>query len=52
MSKGEMHDVAMRGRLAALVIAAAVALLVVGGAMLFGMGKPAQAQEPCTTNFV
>jgi uncharacterized repeat protein (TIGR01451 family) len=45
-----MHDVAMRRRLAALVIAA-VALLVVGGAMLFGMGKPAQAQEPCTTNF-
>lgn len=47
-----MHDVAMRKRLAALVIAAAVALLVVSGAMLFGMGKPAQAQSvpepPCT----
>jgi len=28
-----------------LVIAAAVALLVVSGAMLFGMGKPAQAQS-------
>jgi hypothetical protein len=38
-----MHDVAMRGRLAALVIAAAVAVLLVGGAMLFGMGKPADA---------
>jgi Bacterial Ig-like domain len=50
-----MHDVAMRRRLAALVIAAAVALLVVGGAMLFGMGKPAQAQSdpepPCNFNF-
>ena len=46
-----MHDVAMRRRLAALVIAAAVALLVVSGAMLFGMGKPAQAQEPCNTAF-
>jgi hypothetical protein len=48
-----MHDVAMRSRLAALVIAAAVALLVVSGAMLFGMGNPAQAQSnpepPCTT---
>jgi uncharacterized repeat protein (TIGR01451 family) len=50
-----MHDVAMRRMLAALVIAAAVALLVVSGAMLFGMGKPAQAQSdpepPCTFNF-
>jgi Domain of unknown function DUF11 len=46
-----MHDVAMRSRLAAFVIAAAVAMLVVSGAMLFGMGKPAQAQEPCTTDF-
>jgi uncharacterized repeat protein (TIGR01451 family) len=50
-----MHDVAMRRRLAALVIAAAVALLVVSGALLFGMGKPAQAQSvpepPCTTLF-
>jgi hypothetical protein len=36
-----MHDVAMRRMLAALVIAAAVALLVVSGAMVFGMGKPA-----------
>jgi hypothetical protein len=36
-------------RLAALVIAAAVALLVVSGAMLFGMGKPAQAQETYTS---
>ena len=49
-----MHDVAMRSRLAALVIAAAVALLVVSGAMLFGMGNPAQAQSlpepPCTPN--
>jgi uncharacterized repeat protein (TIGR01451 family) len=36
-----------------LVIAAAVALLVVSGALLFGMGKPAQAQSfpepPCGT---
>jgi Ca2+-binding RTX toxin-like protein len=39
-----MHDVSMR-RLQALVIAAAVALLVVSGALLFGMGKPAQAQS-------
>src|SRR5918995_6194193 len=50
-----MHDVAMRRRLAALVIAAAVALLVVSGAMLFGMGKPAQAQSdpepPCNFQF-
>jgi hypothetical protein len=50
-----MHDVAMRRMLAALVIAAAVALLVVSGAMVFGMGKPAQAQSdpepPCTENF-
>src|SRR5918993_5177115 len=50
-----MHDVAMRRMLAALVIAAAVALLVVSGAMLFGMGKPAQAQSnpepPCGEQF-
>jgi hypothetical protein len=50
-----MHDVAMRWRLQALVIAALLAMLVVGGAMLFGMGNPAQAQSvpepPCTTNF-
>jgi hypothetical protein len=50
-----MQDVAMRRRLAALVIAAAVALLVVSGAMLFGMGKPAQAQSdpepPCGQQF-
>jgi uncharacterized repeat protein (TIGR01451 family) len=46
-----MHDVAMRRRPAALVIAALLAMLVVGGAMLFGMGKPAQSQSvpepPC-----
>jgi len=50
-----MHDVAMRRRPAAWVIAALLAMLVVGGVMLFGMGKPAQAQSvpepPCTTNF-
>jgi hypothetical protein len=50
-----MHDVAMRSRPAALVIAALLAMLAVGGVMLFGMGKPAQAQSvpepPCTTNF-
>jgi uncharacterized repeat protein (TIGR01451 family) len=49
-----MHDVAMRRRLAASVIAALFAVLVVSGAMLFGMGKPAQSQEsapPCNTNF-
>src|SRR5215216_307511 len=49
----EMHDVAMRRRLAASVIAALLAVLVVSGAMLFGMGKPAQSQEsapPCNTN--
>jgi hypothetical protein len=50
-----MHDVAMRRMLAALVIAAAVALLVVSGVMLFGMGKPAQAQSdpepPCNFDF-
>jgi uncharacterized repeat protein (TIGR01451 family) len=49
-----MHEVAMRRRLAALVIAALLAMLVVGGAMLFGMRKPAQSQEtppPCNTNF-
>ena len=40
-----MHDVAIRRRPAALVIAALLAMLVVGGVMLFGMGKPAQAQE-------
>jgi hypothetical protein len=49
-----MHDVAMRRRPAALVIAALLAMLVVGGAMLFGMGKPAQSQSvpepPCNTN--
>jgi hypothetical protein len=48
-----MHDVSMRRKLQALVIAAAVALLVISGALLFGMGKPAQAQSnpepPCTT---
>ena len=48
-----MQDVSMRRRLQALVIAAAVALLVISGALLFGMGKPAQAQSipepPCTT---
>ncbi len=50
-----MHDVAMRRRPAALVIVALLAMLVVGGVMLFGMSKPAQAQSvsepPCTTNF-
>jgi hypothetical protein len=50
-----MYDVAMRRRPAGLVIAALLAMLVVGGVMLFGMGKPAQAQSvpepPCTTNF-
>jgi Bacterial Ig-like domain len=50
-----MHDVAMRRMLAALVIAVAVALLVVSGAMLFGLGKPAQAQSdpepPCDFDF-
>ena len=49
-----MHDVAMRRRLQALVIAALLAMLVVGGAMLFGMGKPAQSQEttpPCDVSF-
>jgi Domain of unknown function DUF11 len=50
-----MQDVSMRRMLATLVIAAAVALLVVSGALLFGMGKPAQAQSdpepPCTTLF-
>src|SRR5215210_192592 len=50
-----MHDVAMRRRPAAWVIAALLAMLAVGGVMLFGMGKPAQAQSvpepPCTTNF-
>jgi hypothetical protein len=48
-----MHDVAMRRRLTASVIAALLAVLVVSGAMLFGMGKPAQSQEsapPCNTN--
>ena len=46
-----MHDVAMRRRPAALVIAAAVTVLLVSGALLFGVGKPAQAQSvpepPC-----
>ena len=50
-----MQDVSMRRMLASLVIAAAVGLLVVSGALLFGMGKPAQAQSnpepPCTTFF-
>jgi uncharacterized repeat protein (TIGR01451 family) len=46
-----MHDVAMRRRLAASVIAALLAVLVVSGALLFGMGKPAQSQEPCNTVF-
>jgi hypothetical protein len=50
-----MDDVAMRRRLAALVIAALLAMLVVSGALLFGMGEPAQAQSvpepPCTTPF-
>jgi hypothetical protein len=48
-----MHDVALR-RLQALVIAALLAMLVVGGAMLFGMGKLAQAQDtppPCDIDF-
>jgi hypothetical protein len=38
-----MHDVAMRRRPAGLVIAALLAMLVVGGVMLFGMGTPADA---------
>jgi hypothetical protein len=46
-----MFDVAMSRRPAGLVIAALLAMLVVGGVMLFGMGKPAQAQSvpepPC-----
>jgi hypothetical protein len=50
-----MHDVAMSRRPAGLVIAALLAMLVVGAVMMFGMGKPAQAQSvpepPCTTNF-
>ena len=50
-----MYDVAMSRRPAGLVIAALLAMLVVGGVMLFGMDKPAQAQSvpepPCTTNF-
>jgi hypothetical protein len=50
-----MHDVAMSRRPAALVKAVLLAMLVVGGVMLFGMGKPAQAQSvpepPCTTSF-
>jgi uncharacterized repeat protein (TIGR01451 family) len=45
----------MSRRPAGLVIAALLAMLVVSGAMLFGMGKPAQAQSvpepPCTSNF-
>jgi hypothetical protein len=48
-----MQDVSIRRMVATSVIAAAVALLVVGGALLFGMGKPAQAQEtppPCNTD--
>ena len=44
-----MHDVELR-RLQALVMAALLAMLVVGGAMMFGMGKQAQAQEPCNTD--
>jgi fimbrial isopeptide formation D2 family protein len=47
-----MHDLAMRWRLQALVIAALLAMLVVGGALLFGMDKPAQAApKVCKTNF-
>ena len=50
-----MHDVAMRRRPAALVKAALLAMLVVSGVMLFGIGKPAQAQSvpepPCTSQF-
>jgi fimbrial isopeptide formation D2 family protein len=45
----------MRRRQAALVVAALMAVLVVGGAMLFGVSRPAQAQSvpepPCTTDF-
>ena len=49
-----MNNVAVSRRPAALVIAVLLAMLVVGGAMLFGMGTPAQAQEtppPCTEPF-
>jgi hypothetical protein len=50
-----MHDAAMSRRPAGLVIAALLAMLVVGGVLLFGMGKSAQAQSvpepPCTFQF-
>jgi uncharacterized repeat protein (TIGR01451 family) len=45
-----MQDVAMRRRLAALVIAAAVAVLLIGVAALLWT-QEAQAQEPCSENF-
>ena len=50
-----MYDVAMSRRPAGLVIAALLVMLAVGGVMLFGIGKPAQAQSvpepPCTSQF-
>src|SRR5215218_7539776 len=45
-----MHNVALRRRLAALVIAAAVAMLLIGAAALLWT-QEAQAQEPCSENF-
>jgi uncharacterized repeat protein (TIGR01451 family) len=45
-----MHNVAMRRRLAALVIAAAVAVLLIGVAALLWT-QQAQAQEPCSESF-
>jgi len=50
-----MYDVAMSRRPAGLVTAELLAMIVVGGVMVFGMGRPAQAQSipepPCTTDF-
>jgi len=45
-----MNNVALRRRLAALVIAAAVAMLLIGVAALLWT-QEAQAQEPCSENF-
>jgi hypothetical protein len=45
-----MHNVALRRRIAALVIAAAVAMLLIGVAALLWT-QEAQAQEPCSENF-
>jgi hypothetical protein len=51
-----MHDVAERRRPAAFLHATVVAVLLVGGTLLFGLGKPVQAHRilsrPATQNFV